>query len=205
MEKPESLAQRVEEWRRHNSVSRALLAVLDTLEPAERFAFVLHDVFGVSPDEIAPVIERTPPAVRDLADQARLKVRGTPAVPPAELAEQEDIVSAFLKAARNGDLAGLLDVLAPDVIRRADPAALPPGTATVVRGAEAVARGTMRLAARAKLAEVALVDGAAGAVVILGGDLWSAITFAIEDGKITGYDVIADPTRLGALTLGVLG
>lgn len=205
MEKRDSLAERVEEWRGQNSVSRALLVVLDTLEPAERTAYVLREVFGVAPGEIAPVIERTPADAEDLADRARLKVRGIPAVPPAELAQQEDVVSAFLKAARNGDLAGLLDVLAPDVIRRADPAALPPGTATVVRGAQAVARGTTRLAARAQLAEVALVNGTAGAVVVLGGELWVAITFTIEDGKITGYDVIADPSRLRGLSLGALG
>lgn len=190
-------------WLR-NSVSRVLLVVLDTLEPAERIAFVLHDMFGLPFSEIAPVVGRTPAATGNLASRARRKVRGTPAVPAAELAQGREAVSAFLKAARNGDLAGLLDVLAPDVVRRADSAALPPGTAIVVRGARAVGRGTMRLAARAQLAEVALVNGEAGAVVVLGGEPWIILTFTIADGKIAEYDVIADPARLRSLTLAVL-
>ena len=187
-----------------DSVSRALLVVLDTLDPAERIAFVLHDMFGVPFGQIAPIVERTPATTKKLASRARQKVRGTPAVPPAQLAEQRDVVSAFLKAARNGDLAGVLNVLAPDVVRQADAAALPPGAAAVVRGAQAVAEGTMRLAARARLAELALVDGEVGAVVIIGGRLWIALTFTVEDGKITEYSVIADPARLRNLSLGVL-
>ena len=190
-------------WLR-NSVSRVLLVVLDTLEPAERIALVLHDMFGVPFGEIAPVVGRTPAAARNLASRARRKVRGTPAIPAAELAQRRDVVSAFLKAARNGDLSGVLDVLAPDVVRRADAAALPPGAVPVVRGARAVASGTMRLAARAQLAEVALVNGEAGAVVILGGEPWIVLTFTIVDGKITEYDVIADPARLRTLSLAVL-
>ena len=188
-----------------DSVSRALLVVLDTLDPAERIAFVLHDMFGVPFGQIAPIVERTPATTKKLASRARQKVRGTPAVPAAQLAEQRDIVLAFLKAARNGDLPGVLNVLAPDVVRRADAAALPPGAAAVVRGAQAVAEGTMRLAARARLAELALVDGEVGAVVIIGGRLWIALTFTIEDGKIAGYSVIADPARLRNLSLAVLG
>jgi RNA polymerase sigma-70 factor (ECF subfamily) len=187
-----------------DSVSRALLVVLDTLDPPERIAFVLHDMFGVPFAQIAPIVERTPTTTKKLASRARQKVRGTPAVPAAQLAEQRDIVLAFLKAARNGDLAGVLNVLAPDVVRRADAAALPPGAAAVVRGAQAVAEGTMRLAARARLAELALVDGEVGAVVIIGGRLWIALTFTVENGKIAGYSVIADPARLRNLSLAAL-
>jgi RNA polymerase sigma-70 factor (ECF subfamily) len=187
-----------------DSVSRVLLVVLGTLEPAERVAFVLHDMFGVPFGEFAPVVERTPAATGRLAGRARRKVRGTPAVPATELAQQRDVVSAFLKAARNGDLPGVLDMVAPDVVRRADATALPPGVAALARGAQVVARGTLRFSARAQLAEIALVDGKAGAVVVLGGELWLALAFTVEDGKVAEYDVIADPARLRNLSLAIL-
>ncbi|HEX6452840.1 MAG TPA: sigma-70 family RNA polymerase sigma factor [Trebonia sp.] len=187
-----------------DAVSRALLVVLDTLEPDERIAFVLHDMFGVPFGQIAPIVERTPATTKKLASRARQKVRGTPAVPVAQLARQRRVVSAFLAAAREGDLAGVLNVLAPDVVRRADAAALPPGAAAVVRGAQAVAEGTVLLAARSRLAELALVDGEVGAIVITGGRLRIAITFTVEDGKIAEYNVIADPGRLRRLSLAIL-
>jgi RNA polymerase sigma-70 factor (ECF subfamily) len=187
-----------------DAVSRALLVVLDTLEPAERIAFVLHDMFGVPFGEIAPIVERTPETTKKLASRARQKVRGTPAVPAERLAEQRRIVSAFLAAARDGDIDGVLDVLAPDVVRRADTTALQPGTPAVVRGARAVAEGTARNAARSRLAELALVNGEAGAVVVIGGRLWIAIAFAVENGKIAAYDVISDPARLRRLSLATL-
>ena len=193
-----------EEALRADSVSRALLVVLNTLEPAERVAFVLHDMFAVPFDQIAPVLERTPVATKKLASRARHKVRGTPAVPPADLARQQRVVAAFLAAARAGDLDAILAVLAPDVVRRADPAALPPGAATEVRGARPVAEGTVLLAGRARLAEPALVDGVVGAVVAPGGRLLFAVTFTVEDDRITAYDVIADPDRLRRLNLAVL-
>jgi RNA polymerase sigma factor (sigma-70 family) len=188
-----------------DAVSRALLVVLDTLEPDERIAFVLHDMFGVPFGQIAPIVERTPATTKKLASRARQKVRGTPAVPAAQLARQRRVVSAFLAAAREGDLAGVLNVLAPDVVRRADAAALPPGAAAVVRGAQAVAEGTVLLAARSRLAELALVNGEVGVIVVTGGRLRIAITFTVEDGRIAEYDVIADPARLRRLSLAILG
>jgi RNA polymerase sigma factor (sigma-70 family) len=187
-----------------DSVSRALLVVLDTLDPAERIAFVLHDMFAVPFDQIAPIVERTPVATKKLASRARRKIRGTPVVPAAELARHRRVVSAFLAAARAGDLTAILAVLAPDVVRRADPAAVPPGVPAEVRGARAVAEGTVVLARRSQFAELALVNGAVGVVVAPGGRLLLALTFTIEDDKITEYDVIADPARLQQLDLAVL-
>ncbi len=188
-----------------DSVSRALLVVLETLDPVERIAFVLHDMFAVPFSEIAPVLERTPGATKKIASRARHKVRGTPVVPAAELARQHQVVSAFLAAARAGDLTAVLAVLAPDVVRRADPVAVPPGGPAEVRGARAVAEGTTALAHRSRLAEPALVNGMVGAVVAPRGRLLFALTFTIEDDRITAYDVIADPARLRRLDLAVLG
>ncbi|MFB6712785.1 MULTISPECIES: sigma-70 family RNA polymerase sigma factor [unclassified Streptomyces] len=187
-----------------DSVSRALLVVLDALGPAERVAFVLHDMYAVPFDEIAPIVERTPVATKKLASRARHKVRGRPVVPASELARNRQVVSAFLAAARAGDLGAILAVLDPDVVRRADPAALPPGGATVVRGARAVAEGTAALAQRSRLAELALVDGAVGVVVAPRGRLLFALTFTVENDRIASYEVIADPVRLRRLRLAVL-
>ncbi|MGC5397249.1 sigma-70 family RNA polymerase sigma factor [Streptomyces sp. DT20] len=188
-----------------DSVSRALLVVLDTLDPVERIAFVLHDMFAVPFSEIATVVERTPGATKKIASRARHKVRGTPVVPAAELARQHQVVSAFLAAARAGDLTAVLAVLAPDVVRRADPVAVPPGGTAEARGARAVAEGTAALAHRSRLAEPALVNGRVGVVVAPRGRLLFALTFTIEDDLITEYDVIADPARLRRLDLAVLG
>ena len=187
------------------SVGRAMLVVLDRLAPAERVAFVLHDLFAVPFDQIAPIVNRTPATAKKLASRARRRVQGAPAVPRAELGHQQRVVEAFLAAARRGDLAALLAVLAPDVIRRADPAALPPGGETLVRGADAVARQTLVLGPRARFAEPALVNGAVGVVVAPRGELLLALTLTVADGRITGYDVIADPARLRDLDLAVLG
>jgi RNA polymerase sigma-70 factor (ECF subfamily) len=178
--------------------------VLDTLEPAERIAFVLHDMFAVPFGQIAQMVERTPAAAKKLASRARRKVQGTPVVPAAELARHRRVVAAFLAAARAGDLDAILAVLAPDVVRRADSAAVAPGGATEVRGAQAVAEGTVILARRSQLAELALVNGTVGVVVVPHGRLLAALTFTIEGGKITEYDVVADPTRLRQLSLAVL-
>ncbi|MFE7046268.1 sigma-70 family RNA polymerase sigma factor [Streptomyces atratus] len=187
-----------------DSVSRALLVVLNTLEPAERVAFVLHDMFAVPFGQIAPIVERTPMATKKLASRARRKVEGTPVVSADELARHRKVVSAFLSAARAGDLTAILAVLAPDVVRRTDPAALAPGAAAEVCGARAVAEGTALLARRSQLAELALVDGAVGVVVAPHGQLMIALTFTIEKDKISAYEVIADPTRLQRLNLAVL-
>jgi RNA polymerase sigma-70 factor (ECF subfamily) len=185
-------------------VSRALLVVLDRLEPAERVAFVLHDMYAVPFEQIAPIVSRSPVAAKKLASRARQKVRGTPLVPAAELARRRRVVAAFLAAARAGDLPGVLAVLAPDVVRRCDPAVLAAGMAAEARGSRAVAEGTMLLAGRARSAEPALVDGTVGVVVPVGGRLWLALTFVIENDKIVGYEVIADPVRLRALDLAVV-
>ncbi|MEV6079464.1 MULTISPECIES: sigma-70 family RNA polymerase sigma factor [unclassified Streptomyces] len=187
-----------------DSVGRALLVVLDTLGPAERIAFVLHDTFAVPFDEIAPIVERTPVATKKLASRARHKVHGTPVVTGSEPAAHRDVVDAFLAAARGGDLGALLAVLAPDVVRRADPAALPSGAATVVRGARAVAEETVLLARNSRFAAPALVDGAVGIVVAPRGRLLLALTLTIEGGRIAAYEVIADPVRLQRLELAVL-
>ncbi|MEU5212705.1 sigma factor [Streptomyces sp. NPDC020742] len=187
-----------------DSVGRALLVVLDRLGPAERVAFVLHDSFAVPFDAIAPIVERSPVATKKLASRARQKVRGTPAVPAAEVARQRRVVEAFLAAARGGDLRALLEVLAPDVVRTADPAALPPGGVTELRGARAVAEGTVQLARTARFAAPALVDGRVGIVVAPHGRLRLVLTVATEGDRITGYQVLADPARLRRLDLGAL-
>ncbi|MCD7438070.1 sigma-70 family RNA polymerase sigma factor [Streptomyces lincolnensis] len=187
-----------------DSVSIALLVVLERLGPAERVAFVLHDLFGVPFDQVAAVVDRSVPAAKKLASRARHKVRGTPAVPDAELDRHRRVVEAFLAAARGGDLGGLLDVLAPDVVRRADPAVLPPGVPAELRGARAVAEGTLALRERSRFAALALVDGDAGIVVAPRGRLLLALTVTVTDGRITAYDVVADPARLRRVGLGVL-
>ncbi|NKQ52962.1 sigma-70 family RNA polymerase sigma factor [Amycolatopsis sp. K13G38] len=187
------------------SVGRALLVVLDLLSPAERVALVLHDTFAVPFDQIAVVLERTPAAAKKLASRARQRVRGTPAVPEPELARQRHIVDAFLAAAREGDFAALLEVLAPDVVRTADAAALRPGMAARAQGAEAVAEQTVGFARRSRYAEVALVDGAVGVIVAPRGRLLFVLTVTVADDRIASYDVVADPARLAGLDLAVLG
>ncbi|MFG2579137.1 sigma-70 family RNA polymerase sigma factor [Streptomyces malaysiensis] len=186
------------------SVGRALLVVLGTLGPAERIAFVLHDVFAVPFDGIAPIVERSPVAAKKLASRARQKVRGSAAVPRTELDRQRRTVDAFLAAARGGDMGALLAVLDPDVVRRADRAALPEGVPTVARGARAVAEETAGFTPRARFAEPALVNGSVGIVVAPRGRLLLALTVTVEDGRIAAYEVIADPGRLSRLELGVL-
>jgi RNA polymerase sigma-70 factor (ECF subfamily) len=187
-----------------DSVSRALLVVLDTLEPAERIAFVLHDMFAVPFAQIAPIVERNPVTTKKLASRARQKVQGMPSVPAGELARQRRVVSAFLDAARAGDLQAILDVLDPDVVRRVDATALSPGMSAELRGARAVADGTAALSARSQLAELALVNGEVGVVLAPQGKLFLAITFTSEADRITSYDVVADPDRLSRLSLAVL-
>ncbi|AZS70233.1 RNA polymerase subunit sigma-70 [Streptomyces lydicus] len=187
-----------------DSVGRALLVVLDTLAPAERIAFVLHDMFAVPFDRIAPLVERSPVTTKKLASRARHKVQGTPAVPAADLARQRKAVDAFLAASRDGDLDALLAVLAPDVVRRADPAALPPGAPTELRGAHLVAAGTLVFGRKARFAAPALVNGAVGIVVAPRGRLLLALTVTVEGERISTYEVIADPARLRQLDLAVL-
>jgi RNA polymerase sigma factor (sigma-70 family) len=187
-----------------DSVGRALLVVLDRLGPLERVAFVLHDLFAVPFDEIAPIVERSPVATKKLASRARQRVRGAGVPDGAQLARQQRAVEAFLAASRNGDLEALLAVLAPDVVRRADRAALPPDKDAVVRGASAVARETLVFGRRARYAEAALVDGAVGVVVAPHGRLSLVLAVTVVDDRVVAYDVIADPARLRDLDLAVL-
>ncbi|MEU4745977.1 sigma-70 family RNA polymerase sigma factor [Actinosynnema sp. NPDC023658] len=187
-----------------DSVGLALLVVLDTLAPAERVAFVLHDAFAVPFDRIAPIVGRSTATTKKLASRARHKVRGTTALPEAELTRTRRVVDAFLAAARAGDFDALLAVLDPDVVRRADPAALPAGATTEIRGAHAVAAETVLLAANARHAEPALVDGRVGIVVAPRGRLRLALTVTVRDGRIAAYEVVAAPARLRRLTIAAL-
>ena len=185
-----------------DSVGLALLVVLETLTPAERLAFVLHDMFAVPFDEIAPIVERSPAATRQLASRARRRVRGADPSYEQDLSRQREVVDAFLAAARDGDFDALLSVLDPDVVLRADRAALPAGTPGEVRDARAVAR--MALTGRARAARPALVNGAAGVVVAPRGRLFMVLDFKIRDGRIVEIDAVADPERIDQLDLVLL-
>lgn len=185
------------------SVGLALLVVLDRLSPAQRVAFVLHDLFAVSFDEIAAVVDRSTVATKKLASRARERVRGVTTVEAPEQAEHRAVVDAFLTASRGGDLDTLLELLAPDVVRRADRFAAPAGTAAEVRGSRAVADETKVFAARARAAEVALVDGTPGIVIAPLGRLYAVLRLTLDDGWITEIDVIADPAQLDQITLAV--
>jgi RNA polymerase sigma factor (sigma-70 family) len=185
------------------SVGLALLVVLERLAPAERVAFVLHDVFGVSFDEIATIVERTPAAARQLASRARRRVRGRQAPEKANLSMQRRTVEAFLSALRSGDIEGLLGVLDPDVVRRADETAVPPGAARELRGAEAVAKEVLAYVRTARMARPVLVDNAMGFVVAPRGRLRIAVRCTVREEKIAAMDVIADPDRLRKLKLAV--
>ncbi|MFC9473658.1 sigma-70 family RNA polymerase sigma factor [Nocardia sp. NPDC056952] len=189
---------------RADSVGRALLVVLDTLGPEERVAFVLHDLFAVPFAEIAPMLGRTPATTKKLASRARLRVHAPARVEPTELLAHQTAVTAFVQAAREGDLGGLLAVLAPDVVRTADPAALSPGMALVVRGARAVAEGALALRRRSREAVLVLVDGRPGLVVPGADGPNFVVTFLVRGGRIAAYDVVAAPDRLAALTLSLL-
>jgi RNA polymerase sigma-70 factor (ECF subfamily) len=189
-----------------DSVGLALLVVLDTLSPAERLAFVLHDMFAVPFDEIAPIVDRSPAAARQLASRARRRVQGAGAereTQPsrADLTRQREVVDAFLAAARGGDFAGLLAVLDPDVVFRSDATAVRMGSAPVLRGAAAVA-DTFR--GQAQAARPALVNGAVGAVWAPGGKPRVVLDITFADGRIVAITTIADPGRLDELDLQLL-
>jgi RNA polymerase sigma-70 factor (ECF subfamily) len=184
-------------------VGLALLVVLDTLAPAERLAFVLHDMFAVPYDEIAAIVGRSPAAARQLASRARRRVQGAAAVPGADLARERAVVDAFLAAARDGDFRGLLALLDPDVVVRADGAVTPAGVPVEVRGAAAVAEQALLFGRpRARFAQPALVNGAPGAVIAPHGRLFAVLRFTLTRGKIAGIEVLADPERLNRLELG---
>ena len=184
-----------------DSVGLALLVVLDTLNPAERLAFVLHDLFAVPYVVIAPIVGRSPTTARRLASSARRRVRGAATVPDADLTRQREVVDAFLAASREGSFDALLAVLDPDVVLRADRAAVSAGASREVRGAPAVAK---QFSGRARSAQPALVNGAVGAVWAPRGRPRVVFGFTITRGKIVAIDILADPTRLRQLDLAVL-
>lgn len=185
------------------SVGLALLVVLDRLTPAERVALVLHDVFGVSFGEIASIVERSPAAARQLASRARRQVRGGAEPSDANRTRQHQVVEAFLCALRAGDVEGILAVLDPDVVRRADRIAVPPGAATELRGAMAVAHEALTYTHTARIAKPVLVDKSVGFVVAPRGRLRIAVRCAVRKGKIAVMDVVADPARLRTLKLAI--
>jgi RNA polymerase sigma factor (sigma-70 family) len=186
-----------------DSVGLAMLVVLETLGPAERLAFVLHDMFAVPFDEIAPIVGRSPAAARQLASRARRQVQGSASVPEVDLARQREVVEAYLAAARGGDFERLLAVLDPEVVLRADPATMPAGAPAELRGARAVA--TNAVARRARFAQAALVDGAVGIIVAPRGQLLLVLKLTFKEGKIAGINVIADAEELRRMDLAVLG
>jgi RNA polymerase sigma factor (sigma-70 family) len=187
-----------------DSVGPALLVLLETLTPAERVAFVLHDLFAVPFKEIAPIVERSPIATKKLASRARHRIKGASTSPDTDRTRYRHLVDAFIAATRGGDIEALLALLDPDVVRRADRAALPAGAATELRGARAVAEETRTNSRRARFARPALINGTLG-IVAPGGRLMVAISLTIKDDKIAEMDVIGDPTRLRELDLAVLG
>jgi RNA polymerase sigma factor (sigma-70 family) len=186
-----------------DSVGLALLVVLEKLTPAERLTFVLHDMFDLPFDEIAPIVGRSPAAARQLASRARRRLQGAPAASEADLARQREIVDAFLAAARGGDFDALLAVLDPDVVLRADGAGVPGQASKVVRGASIVARQALASPQRSRLAQLALVNGAVGIVVAPHGRLLVVLSLKVVHGKIVEIDVVTEPERLHDLDLAV--
>jgi RNA polymerase sigma factor (sigma-70 family) len=189
-----------------DSVGLALLVVLDTLSPAERLAFVLHDMFALPFEEIAPMVGRTPAAARQLASRARRRVKGAaiPA-PDPDLARQRDVVDAFFRAARGGDFDGLVGLLDPEVVLRADFGARRPGASTVIHGPAAVASQALVGAFPAAQLHPALVNGAAGVVVTVAGRPFAVLGFTVTQGRIVEIDAIADPERVRTIAAAVLG
>jgi RNA polymerase sigma-70 factor, ECF subfamily len=184
-----------------DSVGLALQVVLDTLTPAERLAFVMHDMFGVPFDDIAAMVGRTPAAARQLASRARRRVHGVVPSPDADLAQQRRVVDAFFAAARGGDFEALLAVLDPDVVLRSDGGPSRPRLSRVIRGAEAVARTAGSAAMPNAVLRPVLVNGAAGVVVLVNGRVFSVMAFTVTRGKVVEIDVIVDPDRLNQPTL----
>ena len=187
-----------------DSVGPALLVVLETLAPAERLAFVLHDMFAVPFEEIAPIVGRSPAATRQLASRARRRVQGAAPVPDTDLARQWEVVDAFLTASRDGDFDALLAVLDPDVVLRADGGAVRAGLSREVRGASAVVDQSHTFSGLVPFVRPALVNGAAGVVVAPGGQPFAVIGITVRGGKIVEIDILADPERLRQFDLTVL-
>ncbi len=181
-----------------DSVGLALLVVLETLQPAERLAFVLHDMFAVPFNEIGPLVGRSPDAAKMLASRARRRVQSTAAVPDADLARQRQVADAFLAAARAGDFEGLVAVLDPDVVLRED-SGLPPTAFREVHGARNVAEGAVTFSRLAQYARPALINGVPGLVTTQDGRLLSVLAFTIQGDRIVEIDILTDPDRLRAL------
>jgi RNA polymerase sigma factor (sigma-70 family) len=187
-----------------DAVGLALLVVLETLAPLERLAFVLHDMFAVPFDEIAPIVGRSPAAARQLASRARRRVQGATPVPDPDLARQREVVDAFLAAARGGDFDALLAVLDPDVVLRIDRGVVPRGASREVRGAQAVLEQARAFVPLVASARPALVNGAAGVVVARRGRPLAVAGFIVAHGQIVEIDLLADPARLRELDVTVL-
>jgi RNA polymerase sigma-70 factor (ECF subfamily) len=184
-----------------DSVGLAMLVVLETLAPAERLAFVLHDMFAVPFEEVAEIVGRSPEATRQLASRARRRVQGGPTIPDADLAEQRKVVDAFFAAARDGDFDALVAVLDPDVVLRSDGGPTRPGATAVVHGAAEVAGRALTFAHGAKHARPVLVNGVAGVVVAPKGRPVTVMAFTVVGGKVVAIDALADPDRLRSLDL----
>jgi RNA polymerase sigma factor (sigma-70 family) len=187
-----------------DSVGLALLVVLDTLAPAERLAFVLHDMFGVPFDEIAQIVERSPAAARQLASRARRRVQGETTAPDADPSRQRKVVDAFFAAAHDGDFEALLAVLDPDVVLRSDGGESRPAHTILTRGARAVSERAMTFVRLSPYVRPALVNGVAGVVVAPGGQPFSIMAFTVRGGKIVAIDSLADPARLREVDLSAL-
>jgi RNA polymerase sigma-70 factor (ECF subfamily) len=186
------------------SVGLALLVVLDTLQPAERISFVLHDLFGVSFEEIASILGRSPAATRQLASRARRRIQGAQMASSAEIVSQRKIIDEFLAALRSGDVERLVAVLDPDVVIRADAIAQPSGAMREVRGARNWAPQAIAAARGARAARPALIDGSVGLIVAPRGHLFLALRFTFSKDKIAAFEVIGEPERLRELKLGLL-
>ena len=198
---PDTRATAEEEAEMADSIGLALMVVLRNLAPAERIAFVLHDMFDLSFDEIGPIVGRSSTATRQLASRARRRVQGKAKVPEADLAAQREIVDRFLTASRNGDLDGLLAVLDPEVVLRADRVQLPTGPAHVIQGSENVARF---FSGRAQAARPALINGGLGVVVAPEGRLLLVLNVSIENGRIVALEAVSDAERLAKMELAAL-
>jgi RNA polymerase sigma-70 factor, ECF subfamily len=181
-----------------DSVGLALLVVLETLTPAERLAYVLHDIFSVPFDEIGAILDRSTDAARQLASRGRRRIRGADTIPDADAAAQQEVVEAFLAAARDGDFDALVAVLDPEVVVREDSGS---GTIVEVRGAENVARRARSVSQLGLVARPALVNGAAGWVSLLDGEVYAVAALTLRNGRITAMDILLDPARLARLDL----
>jgi RNA polymerase sigma-70 factor, ECF subfamily len=187
-----------------SGIGLALLVVLETLAPAERIAFVLHDIFGMPFEEIAPVVERTPEAARQLASRARRRVQDRNATPDADVAVQRSVVDAFCAAAQEGDFQKLVAVLHPDVVLRADGGAMASGSIEV-RGAEQVARRAHAFERLGLVRRPLLVNGVAGLLCMLEGKPFSVMAFTVRGGRVAQIDILRDPERLSQLDLAAVG